>query len=367
MVRKDEMGEMNVMKEKIIYSRIPSPVWHWLDVNEAVTAKPLPKAGKAAVSQDKRIRPQTAMSAEDAALAAKVEMATTRQADEAIEKYSQQRFFLDVPNGKKEIEPIYLNFDFLSEGGFYDDIFIKSGEGSQAEVVLLYTGRGGCHGGRLRVHIGKNASLHLCLAQFLADDMVNTDSIGVRAEAGADFSFTAIEAGAAASDTALLAVLAGEKSRADCEIFYLGTGSRRQDMNYIMRQEGRASEARLNVHGVLQGKSSKIFRGTLDFRRGSKKSRGREKEEVLLLDKEVRNRSVPLMLSAEDEIEGHHAVSAGRLDEAKLFYLQSRGLDKAQARRLFVAAAATPALDRLPKGAFRQKIADFLERRLPDV
>ena len=50
-------------------------------------------------------------------------------------------------------------------------------------------------------------------------------------------------------------------------------------------------------------------------------SASREKEEVLLLDKEVRNRSVPLMLSAEDEIEGHHAVSAGRLDEAKLFYL----------------------------------------------
>lgn len=120
----------------------------------------------------------------------------------------------------------------------------------------------------------------------------------------------------------------------------------------------------MQVRGALLGKSEKIFRGTLDFLEGSKGSVGREDEEVVLLSPNVRNRSVPIMLSHEDDVDGHHAVSVGKMDEDKLFYLMSRGLDLAEAQRLVVEASFNPVLDRIPDAELKAEIDTYLQRRL---
>ena len=72
------------------------------------------------------------------------------------------------------------------------------------------------------------------------------------------------------------------------------------------------------------------------------------------------------MLSGEAEVDGRHATSVGRLDEEKLYYLTSRGLSEADARRLVVLAAAAPVLERVTDAALADEIRTFIERRLSD-
>ncbi|MBQ3725970.1 MAG: SufD family Fe-S cluster assembly protein [Selenomonadaceae bacterium] len=158
--------------------------------------------------------------------------------------------------------------------------------------------------------------------------------------------------------------LRGDDSAADFEAVYFGDGKRKLDFNYVIRQRGRRTSATMNVRGALTDKSDKIFRGTLDFQRGAKGSTGRELEEVIILSSGTRNRSVPLMLAEEDEVDGHHAVSIGRLDEEKIFYLMSRGLDKAEAERLIVEAAFNPVIEKLSDENLRAQVKEILQRRL---
>lgn len=158
--------------------------------------------------------------------------------------------------------------------------------------------------------------------------------------------------------------LRGDDSTADLEAVYLGDGKRRLDFNYVIRQRGKRTSATMNVHGALSDKCDKIFRGTLDFQRGAKGSTGHELEEVIILSEGTRNRSVPLMLAAEDEVDGHHAVSIGRLDEEKIFYLMSRGLDKSEAERLIVEAAFNPVIDKIDDENLRSELLEKLQRRL---
>ncbi len=73
------------------------------------------------------------------------------------------------------------------------------------------------------------------------------------------------------------------------------------------------------------------------------------------------------MLSAEDEVDGHHAVSVGRIDEEKLFYLMSRGLDRVEAEKLIVEAMFNPVLDRLEDTVLRDEIYETIQRRLSGV
>ena len=161
--------------------------------------------------------------------------------------------------------------------------------------------------------------------------------------------------------------LEGNDSKANISAAYFGFGNRKLDLNYIIHQRGKRSEATMDVKGALSGNCDKVFRGTLDFVRGAKGSVGREKEEVIVLSDTVRNRSVPLMLSSEDEVDGHHAVSVGKMDEDKLFYLMSRGLDKLEAEKLIVEAAFNPIITQLDDEKLIDKISEIIERRLTDV
>ena len=71
--------------------------------------------------------------------------------------------------------------------------------------------------------------------------------------------------------------------------------------------------------------------------------------------------------SGEGDVDGHHAVSIGKMDEAKLFYLMSRGLDLAEARRLVVEADLFPVLARISDEALKEEIAASIEGRIEDA
>ncbi len=45
----------------------------------------------------------------------------------------------------------------------------------------------------------------------------------------------------------------------------------------------------------------------------------------LLLGEDVVNRTIPLILCAEEDVEGNHGASIGQLDEDILFYMNSEG------------------------------------------
>ena len=86
----------------------------------------------------------------------------------------------------------------------------------------------------------------------------------------------------------------------------------------------------------------------------------------MLLSPKVRNRSVPLMLSGEADVDGHHAVSIGKMNEEKLFYLMSRGLDMDEAKRLVVEAAIAPVCARIPDEELTAEIKAEIEGRISD-
>ena len=211
------------------------------------------------------------------------------------------------------------------------------------------------------VDVAEGAEASLTYIQFAPTDAPAASRIHANVARGGLFSCTLVEAGAAHTASELRVTLAGDEACADVWGLYFGDDTRKIDLNYVIRQEGRRTDANMQVRGALLGRSVKTFRGTLDFVQGARGSVGKEDEEVMILSPHARNRSVPLMLSHED---GHHAVSIGRMDEEKLFYLMSRGLDDRAAQQLIVEASFEPVLARIESDELRAEIGSYLERRL---
>ena len=216
----------------------------------------------------------------------------------------------------------------------------------------------------ITVDVPERAKMHVTFVQFGSTDQSAASRI--KAEVGKQglFSCTIAEIGAAHTASELHVTLAGDEAHADVWGLYFGDAERKIDLNYIIRQEGQRTDANMQVRGALLNRSVKTFRGTLDFVQGARGSTGKEDEEVTILSPHVRNRSVPLMLSHEGDVDGHHAVSIGKMDEEKLFYLMSRGLDDRAAQQLIVEASFEPVLARIENDELRAEIAHYLERRL---
>lgn len=241
------------------------------------------------------------------------------------------------------------------------ELVVPAGESRQLTVVYRQAGEG-----QVQVKVEKGGFLKLTTVQLLPVDAQGASSVQVELADTAELEAVAVEAGSAKFLAKMEVNLAGNESKANVYVLYFGHDASQLDMNYVLVQQGRSTEANLHVYGALLGEANKIFRGTLDFRHGSKGSKGYEKEEVVVLSSKVRNRSVPLMLSAEDAVEGHHAVSIGKIDENKLFYLMSRGLDMQEARRLVVEAAFNPVLDRIEDKDLYQELDEYIKEGLAD-
>ena len=138
-------------------------------------------------------------------------------------------------------------------------------------------------------------------------------------------------------------------SESNLNNIYIGRENELIDLNYNYINLEEKSINNIEVQGVLTDKSVKTFRGTIDFKEGSKKSIGHENENCLLLSNECISKSLPILLCHEEEVDGTHSVSSGKIDKDKLFYLMTRNLSELDAKRLIIKSNFNHILNSIPE------------------
>ncbi len=242
--------------------------------------------------------------------------------------------------------------------------FFRAEEGSSLTIVLT------CEGGTgegLAYHIGlsagKNAKIRLIQLQMPhTPENVFTDLTGECEEKGSiELIQLLIGGGNLYVDSHM--ELTGDESSFTAESGYLTRGGEKLDCNYVVNHKGKKTESFIRADGTLMDHSSKIFRGTIDFKNGSSGSVGQEQENVLLLGESVINQTIPLILCAEEDVQGNHGATIGELDEEVLFYFASRGIEREQAERLMSRAK----LDRLCGSIQNEEALKIAQRGIGEV
>jgi Fe-S cluster assembly protein SufD len=68
-----------------------------------------------------------------------------------------------------------------------------------------------------------------------------------------------------------------------------------------------------------------------------------------------------------DDVKCSHGCTIGRLDEKGLFYLRSRGVSEAEARRMLSHAFMTDALERITNEDWRQHLEGLINAKLETI
>ncbi len=114
---------------------------------------------------------------------------------------------------------------------------------------------------------------------------------------------------------------------------------------------------------VLDGDSTGVFRGKVLVRSGAQKTDSNQQAKSLLLSRTADMNSKPELEIYADDVKCAHGATVGALDPTHLFYLRSRGIGLAEARRLLIQAFAGDVLDRVPVPELREALKGLFSAR----
>lgn len=119
---------------------------------------------------------------------------------------------------------------------------------------------------------------------------------------------------------------------------------------------------------VLDDKSRAIFRGRIIVAQDAQKTSAEQQNNNLLLSADAEANTKPQLEIYADDVECSHGATIGQLDEKSLFYFQSRGINKNDARRLLTFAFVNEVLDRIKFAPLQAELTErFLGELLPDT
>ncbi len=338
---------MSMNENQMKINTIPSPTWNFLKINEAVINEDLTLNGRGK-SLIKDIPSGLIVgngSCDDCGGCDGSVLNDIRSMDTGLGKEADSFFDASCSGTltirtKKAVEvkePLCIDYSF--EDGDRNAVKqeIIAEEGSSITVIMNYSsGRkdSGFFGVQTRLRACRDSLIRLIKIELLGNGFLHFDGIAAMAEDGAKIEIIQLELGGARTYVGVNTDLAGKGSIYEGNAGFLCLNDQLLDMSYYIGHRGKRSECSLNVKGALRDRAYKTFRGIIDLKHGAKGAKGDEQEETLLLSEGVRNKTLPVILCDEDDVEGSHGATIGRLSSEMLFYMQSRGFSEHEAQVL---------------------------------
>ena len=248
-----------------------------------------------------------------------------------------------------------------------ENIEIVAEEDTKATIILKYESEKnleGYHNGIVRVNAKKGAKISVVIVNLLNTVSNHFLAVENTLEDNAKVKYTIVDFGGNKAITNYYSNLVGENSDNQLNTIYLGKENQVFDLNYIGELRGPKSNVDIEVQGALKNTAKKHFKGTIDFKKGCKKATGNENENCMLLSDTARSLALPMLLCSEEDVEGNHSSSAGKMGEKELFYIMSRGFELKEAQKLMVRAKFNKILENVKDEELKEQILQEIDERL---
>lgn len=238
---------------------------------------------------------------------------------------------------------------------------------SDTNVIIEYksnTNKKCFHNGIIRTIANEKSKLNVTIINLLNEESENIEAIENTLYNNSNVKYTIIDIGGKNSVSNYYSNILGENAKNDLKTIYLGRNTQIKDINYIAELKGEKSYIDIDVQGALKDTSKKNFKGTIDFKRGSKKAKGNENEYCMLLSDKAKSIALPMLLCTEEDVEGNHSTASGKVDEKELFYIMTRGISYNEAIKLIVKARFNKIIDRISNESIRNEVLEEIDKRL---
>ncbi len=242
---------------------------------------------------------------------------------------------------------------------------IFAGNHSRAAIVETHAGSGRYWRNLVaQVQLGDGATLQHVTLQDDGDEAINTGVSRVALATGARYDTFTLTLGALLSRADTVVTIGGERAHCGLGGAYLLRGRQEATIATLVDHAAPGSETREVFKGVVEDRAHGVFQGKIQVRREAQQTNAHQLNKNLLLRPRAAVDSKPELEIYADDVKCSHGATIGDLDETAMFYLRTRGISEAEARRMLIEAFAADAIELVEDAATQAYLRRHLDRWL---
>jgi Fe-S cluster assembly protein SufD len=254
--------------------------------------------------------------------------------------------------------PVHLTVEVPTDGArTVWRVLVVAEPGSRITVVEeLARGRAGYLNGVVELVVGDGAHVTYLRTQDL--DRETYHFTAARAEIGRDATveWSALELGGRLGKSRMESRLAGAGGTVRVTGLYALDGSQHLDLDTSQEHAAPNATSDLAFKGALRGRSRSVWRGVIKVDEGAQKTDAFQENRNLLLSPRAHADSIPGLEILANDVRCTHAATVSQVDRELLFFLQSRGFERAEAERMLVHGFFADALARVADEQVRERL-----------
>ncbi|MDR1026078.1 MAG: Fe-S cluster assembly protein SufD [Lactobacillus sp.] len=279
--------------------------------------------------------------------------------------YLQEGMFIKI-EGKLDKPIAIINRSKTDENLFYNtrNLIILEDD-AEAEILEIFEYQGDIKSRYFGNHVneifvGKRAKLN---HYKLQDEAYKTNHIALSmaevAEKG-KYDHFCLQKGANIGRNEVIVKLMDSEAQANVNGAYIMYGWATLDTTTEIRHLAPATFSHQLVKGVIGGDARGVFQGKIHIGRNAVKTEGIQQHRALLLSDTAEIDCKPELEIFADDVKCSHGAASGELDEDALFYMESRGISREEAKQILIDAY----LDEVVEKVENPEIKEYFKRAL---
>lgn len=216
------------------------------------------------------------------------------------------------------------------------------------------------------VHAGANARLHRYRIQAESANAYHVGSVHVVQTRDSNLTNHGIDLGGRLARTETRSLLDAPGAETILYGVYAPNGRQHIDNHTRIDHAKPHGRSREYYRGIIDGHGRGVFNGKIIVHQDAQKTDSEQASDALLLSTTGEVDAKPELEIYADDVKCAHGSTVGQLDEAAVFYLQSRGVSHDAARSLLTYSFAEEVIRHIRLEAVRKHVEAALLARLPN-
>ena len=277
--------------------------------------------------------------------------------------------FLYVPDGVVIDKPIIGQHFSHAEGtSVLPHTLIVAGKGSKFDYLDEYIaekdGEDGYRTGSTEIFVGEGATVGYVAVQKWGRNVWHLSDQRAELAKDATLRLFNVTLGGKFSKTRVEASLAGEGANAELKAIYFASGEQFFDFHTLQDHRVGNTRSDLLFKGALSDVSRTVYAGLIRIEKHAARSDAYQANRNLVLSDKAKATSIPMLEIDNNDVRCTHGATVGPVDPEHLFYLRSRGIPEATAKRMLIQGFFGDVLDRIPFEHARRLVEAELESRI---
>ncbi len=243
-------------------------------------------------------------------------------------------------------------------------------DGAQATLIERYVSLGQslyCTNSVLELTLGRGATLRHERIQAESSNAFHITGLYLSLGEASRYQGVNVGLGGAWARTDLTVRFAGEHAECDLQGLYLAGDQQLMDYHLDVDHRLPSCTSRENFKGILYGKGRAVFDGRVYVAKDAQKTDAAMSNRNLILSEGAEVDAKPQLEINADDVKCSHGTTVGQIEPEMLFYLRSRGITAAVARRMLCLGFAGEILDMLSSEVLREQVAEQVGHRLENA